>query len=347
MTRDGMVELEPSLIPQLSEFLAAGFPQQPVADFAAPDILKWKYFDPRETDDAPRSFVALVDGEIVAHAGLCSTTFRRAGQSAFAVPAVSMIDWYSLPDHRPMGALLMLKVFRRAGTQYTLGCSVAAAEVILASGYSILSTVPHYQRVFRAGHFLRMASQNPHWRNVAVQLRDFGRSLGNRAHTPPVTVELQHVEAFGAEIDSHLENGKPDVVFTSRRASLLNHYLRYPRGTVTGWLVRQAGQPVGVALLNCWEKRGLRVGKIVDCFLAVDAPDKWHAAVFALTEELRRQGSDVATCFASTPWMNRALQDSGFAQSGSTPFYLRDPGNQIPRTTPFHLTHLEADLAFL
>jgi hypothetical protein len=347
MTRDGMVALEPGRIPQLSDFLAAGFPQQPLEDFASPEILRWKYFDPRETDDGPRSFVALAEGKIVAHAGYCTTSFRRMGQPALEVPAVSMIDWYSLPSHRPMGALLMLKVFRRAGAQYTLGCSAEAAEVILSSGYSIVATVPHYQRVFNAGHFFRLAARNPHWRNVAIQLRDFWRSIRNRGHTPSAAIELQRVDTFGTEVDSLLADGKLDVVFSSRRGSLLNHYLRYPRKTVSGWLVRQAGQPVGVALLNCWEKRGVRVGKILDCFLTVAADETWHAAIFALTEELRRQGSDVVTCYASTPWMSRALSESGFSQSGSTPFYLRDPGNLIPRPAPFHLTHMEADLAFL
>ncbi len=342
-----MVPLEPGLLPQLSEFLAAGFPQQPVEDFASPGVLRWKYFDPRESDNGPRSFVALADGKIVAHAGYCTTSFQRMGQPTFEVPAVSMIDWYSLPSHRPMGALLMLKVFRRAGTQYTLGCSAEAAEVILSSGYSIIATVPHYQRVFNAGHFFRLAARNPHWRNVAVQLRDFGRSICNRGRAPSVAIELQRVETFGPELDSLLANGKLDVVFSSRRASLLNHYLRYPRKTVTGWLVRREGQPVGAALLNGWEKHGVRVGKIVDCCLAVDSDKTWHAAIFALTEELRQQACDVVNCYASTPWMNQALQDSGFSQSGSTPFYLRDPGNLIPRTAPFHLTHLEADLALL
>jgi hypothetical protein len=342
-----MVALEPDLIPQLSEFLATGFPQQPVEDFASPEVLRWKYFDLHDADKGPRSFVALAEGKIVAHAGYCTTSFQRMGQPAFEIPAVSMIDWYSLPSHRPMGALLMLKVFRQARAQYTLGCSAAAAEVILSSGYSIVATVAHYQRVFHTGHFLRSAARNPHWRNVAVQLRDFGRSVRNHGRTPATAIELQRVEMFGPDADSLLANGRLDVVFTTRRASLLNHYLRYPRRTVTGWLVQQAGQPIGVALLNCWEKCGVRLGKIVDCSLAVDSGATWHAAIFALTEELRRQGSDVATCYASTPWTSRALSDSGFSPSGSAPFYLRDPGNLVPRTAPFHLTHLEADLAFL
>ena len=43
---------------ELGRFLTAGFHTAPDADFAAPEVLRWKYLEPRgEDDEAPRSYV--------------------------------------------------------------------------------------------------------------------------------------------------------------------------------------------------------------------------------------------------------------------------------------------------
>ena len=49
-----------------------------------------------------------------------------------------------------------------------------------------------------------------------------------------------------------------------------------------------------------------RTGKIVDCLLDDIAVDPWHAAMLALTDELARQGADLAQAYASTPWTAEA-----------------------------------------
>ena len=44
----------------LSRFLTAGFHTAPDADFALPEVLRWKYLGPRDEpdDQGPRSFLA-------------------------------------------------------------------------------------------------------------------------------------------------------------------------------------------------------------------------------------------------------------------------------------------------
>ena len=58
----------------------------------------------------------------------------------------------------------------------------------------------------------------------------------------------------------------------------------------------------------------VRIGRIADCVLDDPSPDAWHAAVAALTAELRRRGADLAESFGAAPWM---AEGSAAAATGS------------------------------
>jgi hypothetical protein len=90
----------------------------------------------------------------------------------------------------------------------------------------------------------------------------------------------------------------------------------------------------------------IRAGKLVECLVDADAPELWHAAAAALTDELARQGADLAVAFGSTPWMARALGEAGFAPSHDLEFTLRDRAAAIPCDAVFHLSAFEADYAY-
>src|SRR5262249_34875439 len=96
-------EIQPlteSDLPELSKFLIGGFHAEPDADFAAPDVLRWKYLEmarstgesvreangpapgDRGTDfhagpNPPLSYIARIEsGPIIGHIGLCRTAFE-------------------------------------------------------------------------------------------------------------------------------------------------------------------------------------------------------------------------------------------------------------------------------
>ena len=108
MTRD-IRPLAPDDLPELSRFLTAGFHAPPDADFAAPEVLRWKYLGPDAggdaTDSAPaRSYIARDEsGRIVGHLGLCRTAFEGQALAAAGgrVPTIHIIDWLGSPEHRP------------------------------------------------------------------------------------------------------------------------------------------------------------------------------------------------------------------------------------------------------
>jgi len=332
--------LAPDDIPELSRYLTEGFRAAPDAPFAAPDVLRWKFFDPRGSSDAPRSWVARDDeGRLIGHLGLCPSAFLGDGVPGGEVATLHMIDWLSTRPGSGVGARLMLRAHQGVPTAYGFGGSAAGRAVIGGGGYKLVGMVPVYQRVLRLGPSWR-AGRLAHWG------RDLLRALRHRPLTPRTPVELRAVASFGAEIDPVLAAYQRVAVVTDRRPALLNHMLRYPRGGITGWLLTQGGRVRGVGLLSLVEQEGTRVGKVVDCVLDDPDPDLGHAAHFALTDELARQGADRATAFASTEWATRALRACGFVTRHSLEFRLRDKGGLIPEGAVFHLTPLEADYAY-
>ena len=75
----GLVESD---LPELGEFLIKGFHAPLDATFAAVDVLRWKYLDPRgaEAGDLPRSYLAKdrETGRIVGHVEFAPADFTAA-----------------------------------------------------------------------------------------------------------------------------------------------------------------------------------------------------------------------------------------------------------------------------
>lgn len=326
-------------IPELSRFLTEGFGTAPDAPFAAPDVLRWKYFDPRADRDEPRSWVAYEEGRLIGHLGLCPGAFLGANLPAGQVPTLHMIDWLSGRPGSGVGARLMLRAHQGVPTAYGFGGSTAGRAVIGGGGYKLIGTVPVYQRVLQLDAALRAG-------RIGRAAKDFWQTVRNPARMPRATVELRPVVEFGPEIGPVLNAYQRVTVFSDRRAAMLNHLLRYPRGGISGWLVTQSERVRGFGLLSVVEQGGVRTGKLVDCVLDDLNPALWHAATAALTSELKRQGAISVVACANTEWSAAALCACGFAARHSLDFRLRDKGGQIPADVLFHLTLLEADYAY-
>jgi hypothetical protein len=339
--------LEPDDLPALSRFLIAGFHAPDDAPFAAPDLLRWKFFDPRGGDEGPRSFVAREGGRIVGHVGICPGTFRGPGLPAGGVSTLHMIDWLSERRGTAIGAYLMMRAQQGIATQYVLGSSAAARRVLDRSGYRLVGGVPGFHKVLRPGYRLRAREPGlggP--RRAALWARDLAHMAMRRGRAPRMPVSLRAVREFGPEVAPILDVYQERAVFLDRGPGLLNHLLRCPRGDISGVLIVAGGRVAGFGLLSVVEQGGARVGKVVDCILDVDDPDAWHAAVVALSRDLKRRGADVAVGFGSTPWLASALGEAGFVSRHELEFRLRDRDRLLPDGATFHLTPLEADYAY-
>ena len=347
-------------IPELSRFLTAGFHVPPEADYASPEVLRWKYLEHHEPGNAesedvdpfvPRSYIARDEtGAIIGHLGLCRTAFEGRAIPAHCNPlsTIHIIDWLGSSAHRSVGISLMRKAHEGTTTQFGLGVSEAALIVGERAGYELRSLVPVYSRILRAGYSMRSNGSSLVSRGFRLA-RDVASQWIQRPIAPRVTIQLKQVGDFGAEINPIVNQAKDYAILTRRDPARLNAMLRFPRQTMTGWhLLDTTGRLRGLAVLNIIPKdQGrTRTGKIVDCLLDEIAVDPWHAATLALTHELARQGADVAQAYASTPWTAEALRQSGYKSRFAVKFHIRDRLALIPREAIFHLTPLEGDYAY-
>jgi hypothetical protein len=351
MTRE-IRPLESDDLGDLSRFLTAGFHTAPDADFAAPEVLRWKYLEPWDEgeDRGPRSYLARDEaGKLIGHVGTCATAFEGAAIPGGSVATLHMIDLLGSAGHRLVGVSLMRKVHEATPTQFGIGGSDAGRKVGRRGGYEPRGRIPVYQRVIRPAHWLRVSGLGPAERASRLG-RDLGRNLLLPARTARFPIELRRVEAFDATIEPIVEEAKAHAILTSREPGRLNHLLRLPRQSMTGWYLVGPGDRLrGFAVLNLVPQHGgrVRLGKIVDCLLEGTDVELWHAAACALLRELARQGADAAQAFAGTPWMAEGLRRAGLASRFSLEFSLRDRQGLIPRGIPLHLTPIEADYAYM
>jgi hypothetical protein len=359
MTRD-IRPLAPEDIPELGSFLATGFHTPPDADFAAPDVLRWKYLDLDEDPigntgatgpDAALSYIAQDEsGHIIGHLGLCRTAFegRALARAGGRVETIHIIDWLGSPEHKAVGMSLMRRAHQGAATQFGLGVSPSALVVGERAGYELRSLVPAYTRVLRPSYWLRTGDLRP-WQRGLRLVRDTANRLIRPPAAPRAVIAPQRVERFGPEIVPIIEAAKEHAIITSRTAARLNAFLRFPRQAMSGWhLLDDTGRLHGLAVLNIIPKDGGRThtGKVVDCLLDGVDVDRWHAAFVTLTRELALQGADLAQVYGSTPWAAEALRQSGYASRFSVKFHIRDRHGLIPHDAAFHLTPLEGDYGY-
>ena len=340
--------LRPEEIAELSEFLAAGFGRAADDAYASPEVLNWKYFDPCGAQEQPRSFIARDRGTIVAHLGVCPRAFVSVGFGSEGAPirTVHFVDWLASRAHPSTGLMLMMRGFRTAETQYALGGSAAGRQMAQKVGYETISTVPAYGRILRPAYQWRSADHGILGRLLRVG-KDLGRTIVQTRLPPRVRIELLRIQRFGEEVPSILMRFPRTICTTTRTPELLNHYLRYPRGTFSGWTIHAEGTLVGFGMISIVPEGTARKGKIIECFLDRVDGDYWRAAIAALTRELGRQSADYVTGFGSTPWACEAFEADGFVQLNSSDFQLRDKKKLISREKPFHLTFLEADHGYL
>jgi hypothetical protein len=344
---------------ELSRFLTAGFHTPPEADFAAPEVLRWKYLESpapaihgeNPALGAPRSYVARDDlGRIIGHIGVCRTAFEGGAEALQGgkIATIHIIDWLGSPDHRAVGMSLMRKAHEGVPTQFGLGVSQAALVVGERAGYELRSLVPVYLRVLRTRYWLQASGLTLPRRAIRIALGLVQHWIGP-AQTSRATITLKQVSCFGDEIGPIVEKAKAKVVLTSRDPARLNRLLCFPRQAMSGWhLLDSMGRLCGFALLNLVprDEGRTRAGKIVDCLLDDVDVDLWHAAMRSLTRELERQSADIAQAYASTPWTAEALQKSGYTSRYSAKFHIRDRQGLIGHNVVFHLTPLEGDYAY-
>jgi hypothetical protein len=337
-------------IPALSRFLISGFNSPAETDYAAPDVLHWKYLEDVDCT-GPQSYIARDEtGTIIGHLGLCRTSFDGLAINVAGgqVATIHIIDWLGSPDHRAVGISLMRKAHNGVATQFGLGVSEAALVVGERAGYELRGFVPVFTHILRPTYWIRAPGLSLQSRGFGI-IRDVVMPWIRARKLPRASIVLERVSGFGPEINAVVTAAKAHVILTQRDSTRLNAMLRFPRQSMTGWHLRDhAGTLRGLALLNVIPKNQgrIRMGKIVDCLLDDINIDRWQAAIIGLTRELASQRADLVQAYGSTPWTAEALRQSGYTSRFAVKFHIRDRDGLIPRDVLFHLTPLEGDYAY-
>lgn len=338
--------LEPSDITSLNQFLITGFGAAVDAEFASPDVLRWKYCDHENVANCPKGFVASDGGRIAGFAGVDPVWFVFEDLHK-QVTAGHCIDWLASKANVAVGLLVLDRADACTDVQFVIGGTPVAVAIRRKLGWQFPVEVGMYGRVLRPMHRLRKGRLDPLWKAALKVGRDYARRFHNPRRVPSVQLHLRQVTVFGKEIEQVTQTCRLREIHTIRSAERLNHYLRYPKSKVTGWLLEEGGRTRGFALLNVSLRDGVFVGRIVDCFMDNPDPHLWHSALHALTGQLNAQRADISLCYGSTEWMNRALLLNGYYLERFSPLAVRDTKHLLPRDASFYLTLLEADHGYL
>ena len=342
-------EIRPLAIDDLSDlgrFLVAGFHAPADSEFAAPDVLRWKYLNAQES--ASQLHSARRTRSDHRPRGYLSDDLYRGRDSRPLRPHAAH-DRLAGLTQAPFGRRQPDAQGPRAGaTQFGLGGTEAGRTTIKRGGYVPQRSIPAYQRVLRPLHWLRVPGLGLQERGARLA-RELVQTSFSRPRPAQIRIELRKVAVFGPEIEPIVEGARGSAVLTDRSAARLNHLLQFPRQAVSGWqLITPSDQLCGFAILNLLPSHGgrMRLGKIVDCLLPDTDVRAWHGAIIALTRKLERQGADLVQTFAGTPWLEEALRWAGFSSQFALEFSLRDRNKLVPARTPFHLMPIEADYAY-
>lgn len=339
--------IRPEELPELSEFLTRGFHLSADAESMSAKVLSWKYLTPLSFAQGTRECVARNNGKIIGHVGFCPRAFTVRKERCDEIATTHPIDWYAAPGYPFLGYQLIVRGCRPLPTVYSVGGSALAQKAMELMNFEVRCEIEIYRKILRPIR-RRFAIAGPSWlRKSLAAAHDSVRGRRRTGIRPQRPVEVRRVQTFGREVDDVLSRWSGPLVYSTRRPELLNYYLAHPTGQFSGWTIHEGQDTVGFALLNTVRVVGPKEGRIVECFLVRPDESLWQAALFALVEALRQFDPDEVTCFASTPWMTQALKKNAFGPIGCTRMFLRDEENLVPRDCPYHLTQLEADLAFI
>src|SRR5579862_6433072 len=103
---------------ELAAFLCGIFRVPADTFFIRPEVLDWKYFQPRSDWESPRSWIIRSEGRIVAHLGAWPL---RVPSSRGIVDSLHPIDWAAAPEFAGVGVLLFRNLMRRVPVMLALG----------------------------------------------------------------------------------------------------------------------------------------------------------------------------------------------------------------------------------
>ena len=338
----GLVLTTPQDLPEVAAFLLGVFHASPDAPIVRPDMLRWKYFDPRPDWDGPRSYLTrAADGRISAHGCVAPVSFRTA---AGAVTGMRVIDWAGGRNDPGAGVRIMRALGGLADTVLATGGSSDAMQVFPKIGFQHRGDASVFARVVRPWRQFR---SDPFPRGWKAPLRLARSTLLSRTPMPAVPAgwTCRAVKTFdGQSIGPALAFDSAGFTSTVRTAALLDYMLSCPGARFSGYVLNEGERVRGYFVLSHVAGQTRIADLRVDSERAAD----WQAG-FALAT--RQAAADPATCeilavFAIRPAVD-ALRACGYRFCRHEPIFLRDPRGRLAGAPELQIDLLVGDESYL
>jgi hypothetical protein len=324
----------------LRQYLMAVFQAASDAPFLDPDLLSWKYFEPRSDWSGPRSIALKRGAQIVAHGGIFPVTFMTEGRE---VTAIHLIDWAASPGVPGAGVLLLRKLAPQTDIFLAIGGSSQTREILPKIGFKYSSDLQIYARVVRPWKQFRGCAFED-WKAPVRFMRNLLWSLPSLPSVPKEW-SVKRVERFDESLLSMLTT-RPRTEFTpcKRTVGMLNYMLDCPGTVFSAYLLMKGTELQGYFMLSL--VRGQC--RVADVLLNSDAQQDWHAAYSIAT---RTAAENPETCeveaVSSVALVRDAIVRNGFHLRECDPIFIRDAKGLLAQAPPLHLNLIDGEGAFL
>ena len=310
------------------EFLRGVFNCGDDAPFLEPRLMAWKYWDRRDDEPGPRSYVMERDDRIIAHTGVYPLRFGE-------VRGVQLIDWASSKEHPGAGLAILQKMDSMFDFIYSIGGSEMTRSILPAFG------------------FVEWGNQ---WR-AAVPVRPFRQMATHQSRNRKLAPRLARNFAWsraGAEVGGDYAKWKsakirpdelPGELCPIRSAGFFEYLLRCPGLSNAGlYGVRNEHGVQGHFALG-ETQRQVRVAGV----WIRDASDDGLQTMYALARKAAAKipGACEVALAGTGDRSPQAAMKAGFRMLGSVPIYLRNRKGKLRLPADFQFQLSDDDSFFL
>lgn len=291
---------------RIIEFLSRIFSVDPRADFIVPQMLRWKYWEHRGDCEEPRSLIAEIEGQMVAHVGLWPVTVRVGDRVERGVHAM---DWGADPMIPGAGMSLFTSLTKQYDFVYGIGGSDRTRSILPRLGFHLLGESLTWARPIRP------------WRQLAHhQSRDYRlplRAIRNLWWSQfPLRADIRGWSAAEA---APREMELCSVAARQRGSSFFNYLQKCPSGQCQTFCIRYQDKLAGCFSLFVMQEQA----RVAGIWLEQSSLENWTAA-FWLAQRAAIEKTDCSEIVASgcDEICTVAAQRAGLRVRGSAPVVL-------------------------
>jgi hypothetical protein len=276
-----------------------------------PQMLRWKYWEPREDWPEPRAYVLERDGRLAAHAGLWPVTLTHPGGCE---RGVHMIDWAGDPEFPGAGVSLLQRLTRMFSFVYSIGGSDMTQEILPKFGFRRVAEALSWARPLRPW---RQIALHPH-KDLRLPAR-LGRNLWwamSPARKPQSawqaveTAPGQVVTGPGAERDGRF----------------FEYLSRCPVISCRIFQILKEGHPAGFFALSLVQRQA----RVIGIWLEDPGADNRQRAL-ELAQDAALRSTDACEMTAQGTYDPSAAAAAGMRVRGSAPvFFFRRGSPELP-----------------